>query len=131
MTELIRWKDAVVDLRAKFVPQRFWLAGSIYVVINGKTILSTGGQLKFKGVEFSRFTYLGSLYQAKLAWGPMIFAAFPCSLSINGEPVAQRRLKADNPVAHLLALAVFLILCAGLGYVLGTSLGYLIYFFTH
>ena len=102
--EPIRWKDVNLDICAKFVPQRLWFAASIDVLFNDRTIISTGGQLKFKGTQTQQFEHGDSQHQLKLTWGPFIISSIPCILYIDNEQIAQRKVKAENQLMHLISV---------------------------
>jgi len=99
-----KWKDEEVEINASFIPQRFWIAASIDVLLNQKKILSTGGQLKFKGTCIERFDHAQMSHTVRLEWERFFLHSIPCSVYVDDEPVFQGSVAITNRPMNIVAL---------------------------
>lgn len=108
------WRGSEIRVTAKLVPRFLWSTASIDVFIKNKCILQTGGQLKITGAYSTSFTDdAGGHHRAELAWGRASLRSFPFRLQIDGEPIADSRVKIENwPLVFLLPGLLLLMLGA-------------------
>jgi hypothetical protein len=68
-----------------------WLTTSIDVMVNGRTVLQTGGVMKAVGVHSETVDLAGSHRRVDLSWRPFENGSFPFSLAIDGTVVLESR----------------------------------------
>jgi hypothetical protein len=106
MSKLIQWQDSTIEVQARLVPRYLWCTASIEVLLDGRCLLQTGGQMKFTGTEVATFTHAGSKHTARLLWGAGFLRSFPYSLRIDDAPVSEARVYIRNWPMGLVAVAV-------------------------
>jgi hypothetical protein len=106
-TPIPQWNDHRIDVRAALVPKFLWSTASIDVYLDGVRILRTGGKLRPTGLVETSFTDANGTHQVALTWGVGWLFAFPFVLYIDGEMIANARVRVSNwPLGIALWLAV-------------------------
>jgi len=115
MSKIIKWRDSTVEVQARLVPRWLWTTASIDVLVDGRTILRTGGQMKFTGSHSTQFTHSGATHAAELCWGAGgVSLSIPYQLRLDGVAVSDSQVPVRNwPVglvgAILMAAVVVMI----------------------
>lgn len=109
MPKLMKWKDADLEIRSRFMPQRLWLAATIDIFLDQSIILSTGGKLKFQGACVEKFDYAGSSYEVRLEWGKFWLNSVPCILYIDNHQVVQEIVNIEDWQINIIAVIFFAI----------------------
>jgi hypothetical protein len=105
MSNIVKWQDSTVDVRAWLVPRFLWSTASVEVFLDGQCILRTGGQMKFTGSYSTTFSHSGSTHTAELRWGMMLFS-LPYQLRIDGVSIADSRVRVKNWLLGMIAWAL-------------------------
>jgi hypothetical protein len=108
---ITNWKGSEIVTRASYLPQRLWLAATIDVLLDGKKILSTGGQLKFEGTYVQQFEYDQSEHTARLEWGRFSGRTIPSTLYIDEERIMQGGVNIENWQMKLIPQILFTFIC--------------------
>ena len=118
MDEVVKWQGSTVEVEAPLIRRLLWTTTSINVILDGKPILRTGGQLKFVGSQSAVFTHSGLEHTAKLNWGMSGLCSFPYQLRIDEVLVSTARVHIRNwPIAGI-PLVVMAGLVLGISHVL-------------
>ncbi len=96
MPDKIKWRDAIVNIRAEYLAKRLWLGATIDVFLDEKIILSTDGQLKFNGLYTKEFEYQGSLHRIRVEWDKFVLRFVPCRIYIDEQEIAHEKVKIGN-----------------------------------
>jgi hypothetical protein len=95
-TPIPQWNGHRIDVRAVLVPKFLWSTASIDVYLDNVRILRTGGKLKATGLVETAFTDDNGTHQVSLTWGVGWLFAFPFVLYIDGEMIANARVRVSN-----------------------------------
>ncbi len=106
MSSKINWRDQEIEVKAGFVPQKAWIAASVDVYLGQEKILSTGGQLKFKGSCVGQFDRGKERHMVRLDWDRLLMRPFPCSLYIDEEMVFQGQVEPSNRLMNVVILVL-------------------------
>lgn len=111
------WHGSDLRIRATLVPRYLWTTASIDVVIDGATVLRTGGQLKAIGSTRREFRHGGAWHVAELAWGVLGSDGFPFTLRIDDELILASEVPVDNLLAVRIGWVSVLALLAAITFV--------------
>ena len=119
----IRWNNADLSIRARFMPEKLFLVATIDVWLDQRRILSTGGKLKLQGTCVERFDHLGAQHQVRLEWQKFLLHYVPCSLFVDNLLIATETIRIDNRAMNVvgLILAYAFAVALGLSIALGLS----------
>lgn len=96
MAEMIKWRNATVEIKASLVPRFLWITASLDVFLSGQCILRTGGGFKFKGACSNEFDHAGERHKVQVRWGVSGLWSFPYQLQIDNEVIAESRVYLRN-----------------------------------
>ena len=97
MDNIVTWRGCLVDVQARLIARYLWHTASLEVILDGRTILQTGGQLKASGSCSTTFMHASTTHTAELSWGiSMLGLSFPYQLRIDGVPIVASRVKVRN-----------------------------------
>lgn len=115
MSESIKWQDCDVRVEAWLVPDFLWTTATIEVLLDGRCILGTGGQLKFTGLRTAAFVHNGTTHKVELEWGASgLGFSVPYQLRIDGLGVARSRVFVQNWRMALIAVVLVILLGAAI-----------------
>ena len=118
MSEGIRWQSNAIDVQARLVPRFLWTAASIDVLLNGRCILKTGGQMKLIGSCSTAFSHSEATHKAELSWGVGGLFSFPYKLRIDDILISDSRVRVRNwPLGLTIWIGVAGVVCSILRFV--------------
>ena len=90
------WNGSTVEVTARLLPRKAFLAASIDVHINRETKLRTGGVFKIVGEYQEQVELSGSHHKLALAWGKAAPRSFPVKLTIDDRVVLEESVRISN-----------------------------------
>jgi hypothetical protein len=93
----IEWEHSILSVKARLIPKYVWTTASIDVVIDGRCVLETGGQLRTRGEKRREFTHNNATHVAILSWTPPRSGLFyPYELSLDDQIIDKSEVYIGN-----------------------------------
>jgi hypothetical protein len=102
-----RWRDRTFRVTARAIPRLCWLTASIDVHLDDVALINSGGVLRLKGGNVSRFDNRSETHSVRLDWvSPGRGIDFPFQLSIDDQILIDSKVRPQNWPVMLIAVIV-------------------------